>query len=303
MRSPCLLLAGLVVLTLGCAGNQSEEIARLEKENAALRALVGPPPSSLDNLFPPKANGPVLLFKMIGLATPLTAIVVDLSEKDLEQAKAHFARFRTQYAEVSKLVPEWESAFPLEPVAELGTALDSGDQDKVMAALGRVGRVCHNCHVANMAKVQQKYHWGDFDSITVSDPMTQDAVSFEQLMHFLETSLVGIGVDLEQGQRENALKHFEALNERFQSLKKSCTTCHGPAERKYFVDKSVQVLVSKLGAALKSTPPNAKLVRELSQGIGMESCFKCHLVHVPAALARARWQEWGEPHGGKAKEK
>lgn len=64
----------------------------------------------------------------------------------------------------------------------------------------------------------------------------------------------------------------------------SCQGCH---EKKsgYFVDREIQDTVEKLGEAFRSRTVAADTVMALAQKIGRESCSKCHLVHVPAALA------------------
>lgn len=56
----------------------------------------------------------------------------------------------------------------------------------------------------------------------------------------------------------------------------------------HYVDEGMQGLIEKLGQAIENPSTDPKTAVELIQRIGMESCFKCHLVHVPAALAKAR---------------
>jgi cytochrome c556 len=227
---------------------------------------------------------------MHGLGTPFVGILVDLFENDPQNAKANFEKFKAQYVKVSKLVPEWEKDYPMDPVEELGAALKTGDQGKVMAAYEKVGKVCLDCHIVNMLKVQQKYHWGDFNAIRVKDPLTNEEVNFARLMQYLDSNFVGIGVDLEEGQIENAQKQFQGFNARFQALKETCWNCHD-TERKYYIDESIQALVDKLGQALSGSPIDPNVVKKLSMGIGMENCFKCHLVHSPAALTKLQWEK------------
>jgi hypothetical protein len=289
MRSFILRSMSLFILVMGCATDQSEEVAQLKQEIADLEALTAQPPSSLDDLYPPRAEAPIYLLKMFEISTPLAGVAIDMSEEDLENARANFERFKFQYEEISGLVPEWGNAYPIEPVEELGKALEDGEQEKVMAAVEKVDEVCRDCHIANMVRVQQKYHWGDFSGLILSDPVTKEDVNFNQLMWHLERPFVGVLVDVEQGQVENALKHFETLSQRFEALRESCYACH-ETEREYFVDERVQALMAEVGATLKTASPDPKRVGELLQGIGAESCFKCHLVHLPAAYANTRWK-------------
>lgn len=50
----------------------------------------------------------------------------------------------------------------------------------------------------------------------------------------------------------------------------------------------------ELGETLKKTSIDKELVSKLSRKIGTESCFKCHLVHVPAELSKYQWKKWEE---------
>jgi hypothetical protein len=289
MRTFILIFLGLLILVIGCTTDQSEEIAKLKLEVEELKSLANPPPGSLDSLYPPNAEAPIYLFKMFEMSTPLAGIAIDMFEEDLEHARTNFERFKTQYGDISKLVPEWENEYPMEPIDELGESFEAGEQGKVMAAFEKVGKVCHDCHITNMIKVQQKYHWGDFSELIVMDPLTKEDVKFNQFMWNLEMSIVGVSVDIEQGQVENALKHFETFNERFQELRETCYFCH-ETEREYFVDQKVQILMDKVGMTLKADSPDPKLIGKLLEGIGAESCFKCHLVHLPAAFTKIRWE-------------
>ncbi len=255
------------------------------------KSTAAPPPASLDAFFPPNAEGPVYLFRMFGMTSPFIGIVTDLFENDMENAKANFENFKAQYLEISKLVPEWEAKFPTEPVEKLGTVLETGDPGQVMPVFERVGKICSNCHIANMVKVQQKYHWKDFGEITLHDPLLDQEVGFAQFMLFMDMSFIGIGVDVAQGQQENAQKQFQGFNARFQAMKTTCMTCHD-TERKYYIDETVQGMIDKLGQALNEPSIDPKVIEELSQGIGMESCIKCHKVHLPAAFAKARWKKF-----------
>ena len=206
MRRSVLLSFGIGLLStaLGIAHAHGQQEEQSEPEHKALNAIAPEPPSSLDALFPPQAEQPVFLFRMLGMAAPFSGIVADLFEADLEHAQANFEKFKMQYVEISRLVPEWEKNYPMGPVEALGAALETGNQAKVMAAYESVGKVCHDCHTAYMPKVQQKYHGGDFHAVRVNDPLTDEEVDFAQLMRFLDANFAGIIVDVEQGQRENA---------------------------------------------------------------------------------------------------
>ncbi len=284
-----------LLLLASFSSDRSDEVERLKKELAGLKEIAGPPPASLENLYPPKAEAPVFQFAMFEMATPFTGFVLKMFEGDMDAAKNFYQMFKSKYQEASNLVPEWKAKFPVEPVEELGMLIEGGDPGKVMEAVGKVGAVCHSCHLVNMPKVQYKYHWPEFSAIGVTDPVTQKDVEFKQFMQSLETSFTGTLIELKMGQFDKARKHFEAVKAGMNNLKESCQGCH-TTERKYFVDESIQTLVDKLGSTINSPSPDMKLIGELSQQIGMESCGKCHHVHIPAAYAKERWAMQSEFH-------
>jgi cytochrome c556 len=251
-----------------------------------LAAVTASLPGSLDAYFPPKAKEPVFLFRMLEMAAPMSGIIVDLMEKEPQNAIANFEKFKAQYQEVSKLVPEWTQEYSLGPVDDLGRALKTGNQEAVMKAFEQVDGVCTRCHLENMVRVQQKYHWGNFYAIKTKDPVTQEGVDGTKLMQYLDNSLTGISVDLAEGQKENARKQLQAFKMRFQTMANMCEECHGADPRKYYVDESVQAMISGLEQTLSGPSPDSQKAGSLIQGIGMESCFKCHLVHVPPVLSQ-----------------
>jgi hypothetical protein len=288
------MIVAVVALSLGVGALVpmdclAQRVAK-KKAGTTLHATYRLLPRSLDALYPPASGQPVLLMKMLELNTHLTGIVVDLFENDLENARANFGKFESVYAETQRLVPEWTDDFPRKPVNDLGRALSSGDQGKTMGAVKTIGMGCDGCHQQTMANVQQKYHWPDIRSIIVTDPLTKADVEFPEFKEYLNAAFTGIAVDAGQGQGDNARRQFQGFRARFQTLSETCETCHD-TERKYYVDAHVRALIDDLGKALDSSEINLKEVGELSEKIGTESCFKCHLVHAPAALAKARWEK------------
>jgi len=255
-----------------------------EAERGVPTAL--PLPESLNAFYPPAADRPLYLFKMLALETSFSGIVADLMEDDLDGARGSFGDFQRQYREVAGMVPEWKGEYPEGKVEELGAALAAGDKGQAMGAFAAVGGICHRCHVATMVSVQQKYHWGDFGSITVKDPLSGESTGYQQFKKVLAANLAGITVDLRQGQTDNARKQFEGFRARFEALNGSCQGCHEKQSRS-FVDREMRDTVEELGVAFKSRTVAADAVMALAQKIGRESCSKCHLVHVPAAMAGA----------------
>jgi mono/diheme cytochrome c family protein len=234
-----------LILVMGCNTDQSKEIARLKQEISDLRVLASPPPGSLDKLYPPEADRPVYQISMFEMEAPFAGIVLETQRGNLQGAATHFESFKTRYLEVSRMVPEWEKAYPLQPLDELRASLETGEREKIMVAFGNVAKICADCHTANMSKAQQRYHWGDSSIIVASDPITKEDLPYSRLMQYLNLSFVAIEIDLEEGRVDNAVRSFEAFDARFQILKETCHACH-ETERKYYVDQSVQVLIDIL---------------------------------------------------------
>jgi len=273
------------------SGSQNTKTQKSEEGDTVFNASISPPPSSLDILYPPQAKEPVYLIKMIELGTFFSGIVADVFENDFQNVEAGFERFKTKYVEVSKLIPEWEKEYPMNPVNELKMAIESGEQGKIMASIEKVGKGCHECHIWNMAKVQQKYHWGNFEEIKIKDPLTNGEISFAQLKLRLNANFAGIGLDVEQGEKENAKKQMQAFKARFQALKSTCQHCHEKRAMPHYADQEVISLIEYMDLELSRSTYNPKKIVSLIQKIGTESCFKCHLVHIPSAYAKLQWKK------------
>lgn len=278
-------------LLRGISHTREEDETKTAPESGSVSVHL--PPKSLDSLYPPQAQQPLYLLWMFDLGSRFTGILVDLMEEDLDNLGASFDAFRSEYVRQSAVIPEWKAKYPLGPVEDLGEALKAGDKDRIMAAYENVGGICHACHVETMVPVKAKYHWLDFQPIKVEDTITQTELNFVQLMRFLEFDFNGVAHNLKQGQKERAEENSRALLARFQSLRETCEECHGTSERAYFVDESIQQAIAGLNKVLTASQPDQKEIARHIMTIGMESCFKCHLVHLPAPYTKNLWKEEG----------
>jgi cytochrome c556 len=244
-------------------------------------------PASLDSFYPPQSGQPVYLMSMLKLETYFSGIAADIMDNDIQGARNSFDEFRAQYMKILEMVPEWKGYYPVGPVDKLGAQLKEGDPGQVMEAFGQVGGICHECHISTMVQAQQKYHWGDFGTVKVTDPLSRESVDYALFKKFLSTNFAGISVNLGQGQPEQARKQLAGFRARFQALKGTCENCHDQ-ENKYYVDENVEKTLDSLEKALSSTKVDPQAAGALVQSIGRQSCSKCHLVHVPAAMANVR---------------
>lgn len=242
-------------------------------------------PASLDQYYPPKSPEPVWFLSMLGMAQPLTASIADALENDFENSQKDFEALRKAYIKISTMVPEWTERFPIGPLDQFGEAIASKDIGRIMAQADSLDVVCHSCHVQNMVLAQQKYRWPNFMDIGLTDPVTDQDVNWKILMRMMETAYTGIGADLAQGQPEQARAQFEAFYARFNAVSVACMSCHDSG-RNYYVSTDVTDMIDQIGTELGQPNIDVEKVNGLLQGIGMESCVKCHMVHVPSAYGK-----------------
>jgi hypothetical protein len=289
-----LLLGGLGIGALLLAAVLSS-CGSSQSNLSQLKSISGPLPSSLDKYFPPQAQSPVWLIEMFNLSGPFEGIGVSLGEQDMPATKNNFNAFKAQWTKMSIMVPEWTSLFPMQPVTDLGTAINGGDPAKIGQAMTKVGDACTACHIVNQVKAYDKYHWKNFDDVKVTDPVTGQSMKWVDYMTALGGSFDGMTVDLQEGKLANAQKNFQDFNARYTTLgTDGCKQCHvdpttgKEIPRAYYVDAGSHALVGQLGKALQVTPdPNA--IAQLAGAIGNNICLNCHLVHIPAQNTKDQW--------------
>jgi len=263
-----------IFLILACSGTEKEVMHSYPSL-----------PASLDQYYPPQSPEPVWFLAMLGMAQPFSASVADAVETDFENSLKDFEAFKQAYLDNSKKVPEWTERFPTEPIDRFGEAISSKDISRIMAEADSVGMVCHDCHVQNMVLAQQKYRWPNFDEIGLTDPITEQDVTWTNLMRMMESSYTAIGIDLTQGQSDQARNQFQAFNARFNAVSVACMTCHETG-RYYFVSNDITDMINQIGTELDRPTIDVEKVNGLLQNVGMESCIKCHMVHVPSAYGK-----------------
>jgi hypothetical protein len=244
------------------------------------------PPKSLDKLYPPQAEEPILLAEMVKLALFFTSISQDALQGDWENAQVGFDNFKEQIIKLSGMIPEWKEHFRMDLVEELGRAVAQKKVPAIMEVSNKKVRstICGECHDEHRVVVWYRYHWKDFGKITMDDPVLQKTLSFYDFMFELEGSLLGISTDMQQGQPGNAQKTFKDFTARVETLKKACNECHDPneGEKKYYISPDVMGVITDFGVEISKPSPATEKVDALFMGIGMEMCYECHQVHLPA---------------------
>jgi cytochrome c556 len=274
-----------------CSSDRKAQLEKLERENKILKEIAGPLPARLDNYYPPKSNAPIYLIEMLSMSTPFEGIGVDLQENDISGAMSDFESFKLQYQKISNMVAEWKDMFPLDLVDSLGLALSKGDQARIGKAMAQIGDVCSSCHLINQIKAQQKFHWPDFDKLTLSDPIVNAQLSWHDFMMGVAASFSGISTSLQQGQLENARRNFQVFSNRFSSMAEGCYDCHS-TPRTYYTDESVRNMIKDLGNLLDSSNPDQDKIQQMIGAIGNEGCLKCHYLHMPSVVSKMNWKNF-----------
>jgi hypothetical protein len=296
VRSPKTILVTLFLLLclpgfiiFGLHGNNSTS-ANDKQEHGVYKIKL--PPKSLDQYYQKQPSD--FLMAMFGVLGPMGAMETHLKDGNMDKAKENFAAFKTEYYKLSKMVPEWEKHFPSEPMDNLEKALDSRDYGKIDPAIQGVGKTCADCHQEHRPEVWYKYQWKDFETIKIPDPVSGKSLGFEEYMFGLHHSFAETSTYLSEekagGKFDRTIAALSNLQKRVEGLNEGCKECHGKEDkRKYFTSSDVIDLLSMAGNELKKTQPNMDKVAKGVQGAGMESCYKCHLVHIPAANIHRAW--------------
>ncbi|MFQ6066972.1 MAG: cytochrome c [bacterium] len=261
-----------------------------QKEDKRPSYTLTKPPESMDQYYPPQAKAPVFLQEMLNVDHAFVAIIVNLQQGDLMAAQGAYQEFAKKYTELSKMIPEWKDYFKAELVEALGKALQSGDPQQIQQAMGKVGGTCGSCHEDNMPATWYRYWWKDFHEISVEDPVSGKEVGFKDYMQMVGGDFVGIGVNLQKGQLDQARKAYQGFESRMEGLKKACEDCH-ETERRYYVSQDVMDSLTAMGVELTNVKPNPEKIGKLSDEVGKASCGGCHMVHMPAAIVHEAWEE------------
>ena len=250
------------------------------------------PPKSLDQYY--KKEPSDYLMAMFSILGPMGGMGTHLKDGNMVKAREYFSVFKTEYVKLSKMVPEWSNHFPSEPLDNLEKALEGGASAKIAIAMDGVEKTCANCHQEHRPEVWYKYHWKDYDKITIVDPASGKSLSLEDYMHGLNSAFAATNTYLSEEKAEGKYDKTKAALNNFQQMVKGlnegCKECHGKDDkRKYFTSSDVLNLLSKASEELSRTQPNIEYVSKTLQGAGIESCYKCHLVHIPAANVHHAW--------------
>jgi hypothetical protein len=283
-------------LLFGLHGHNSTS-ANDKKEHGDYK--IEQPPKSLDRFYPPQAKQPILLAEMIKLTLFFTSISHDALQGDWENAQGGFDNFKEQIIKLSGMIPEWKKHFRMDLVEELGRAVAQKNVPAIMEVRNKkVGpAICGKCHNEHRVGVWYRYHWKDFGKIMVDDPISKKTLKYRDFMFRVAGSFDGINIDMQQGQPGNAQKTFKAFTARVEAFKKACNECHDPkkGEKKYYISTDVMGMINNLGVEISKPSPATDKVDDLFMRIGINMCYQCHQVHLPAGDMQRLWRSHDKP--------
>ena len=281
------LVIALIVISLigisGCISSDKNTGVVNEQEDEEL-------PQSLDQYYqsaPPQP--PEYLIKMFELGETFMGISVNIQQNDMVNAKKSYAAFYENYMKSAEKVPEWKKYYDIEAVKKMGDALETGDVPGVFDSLGKVGAGCSNCHKVNMPEVWNKYNWKDFRNVTLNttNPEEPQLPWAAAKMKYLAAGFDGIGVNIKQGNQAGAKQSFELFTAMFNNTKQACKVCHA-TERRYYVSDDIMGMINTMGQEIEAG--NLTAAENIRQGIGAQSCYACHVLHLPAQFEKEAGQ-------------
>lgn len=239
-------------------------------------------PPSLDKYYNETSGRPfVYLLEMYKLGELMMGIPVNLVQGDFLNAGNSFNNFSECYEYSSEMVPEWKKYYDQKAVDKLGHALAGNDQVAIGIAMGKVGETCSDCHQDTLTPVYYKYYWGDFREVEIETP-ARNKTWKEAKMNYLLMGFDGIGVNIKEGDKDNATKSFKLFDSMFDNMTDACLECHNSTPR-YYVSEDIQTMIDYMGTNI--TDGNLEVANNLRYGIG-DSCHRCHIIHMPPQYAK-----------------
>ena len=243
-------------------------------------------PSSLDQYYQnPPPQPPEYLLEMFEMGGNMMGIIVNIQQEDMDNATKSYAAFYENYKNSAEMVPEWNGYYNISTVEKMGDALDTGDIPGVFSAVGEIGASCAKCHADTMPDVWNKYNWKDFRNVMIKTPNPEEPeLPFAAAkMKYLTAGFDGIGVNLRQGNQAGAQQSFVLFTTMFNNTKEACSNCHA-TERRYYVSDDIMRMIDTMGKEIDAG--NLTAANNILEGIGVQSCYACHVLHMPAQFEK-----------------
>ncbi len=248
---------------------------------------LGVPPKSLEKYYPPKSEKFEYLMNMYNASISFTGLSTSLREGDWKRAEKWARSLMNAYLKIGELVSEWDRVLRKKEAQALVKAVQSRDLRKIQFYANAVGQTCSKCHDKYMASAKLLYHFPDFDTVTLEDPVTGVDYEVSDYMAKMTTSFKLLNVYMSDGLKRKAVKEGMNFVKRFKGLVQMCSECHtNKLSEEIYFGKEVQKKLKELELAIRNL--DAKKISQTFGWINMNNCSKCHNVHEVPTMIREK---------------
>ena len=240
------------------------------------------PPESLKNWYKPTNKRQVWLHSMFRLRRELLAINDYSQSKQEKLLQQWFKKFKKDYLEIGKMIPEWQKLLDTSKLEKLQSAVEKKDYAAIPELLVAVQNNCDNCHTDYQAISRLIYRGADFSKSKVVDQKTGRKFHYDKAMNNLSNAVNRIKIAMHDNFYPQAIDYIKPLQSQLKNLTESCSDCHKqPDEQQNYIFKSSNVTLEKLKQDLQKK--NNKQARISLGTFAVKICARCHSVHRTTA--------------------
>ena len=248
---------------------------------------LGVPPKSLDKYYPPNSEKYEYLMNMYKASISFTGLSTSLREQDWKRAEKWAESLKNAYLKIGELVPEWDKVLRKKEANALVKAVKERNIRQIQFFANAVGRTCSKCHERYMASTKLLYHFPDFDTVTLEDPITGADYEVADYMAKMTTSFKLLNVYMSDGLTKKAKKAGMNFVKRLKGLTQMCSECHtNKLSEEIYFGKQFNQKVKELETAIKNL--DGKKISQTFAWINMNNCSKCHNVHEVPTMIREK---------------
>ncbi len=248
---------------------------------------LGVPPKSLEKYYPPNSQKYEYLMNMYQASISFTGLSTSLREQDWKNAEKWAKKLRDSYLKIGEMVPQWDKVLRKKEANALVQAVKDRDIRKIQFFANTVGKTCSKCHERYLASTKLLYHFPDFDTVTLEDPVSGVDYDVSDYMAKMITSFKLLNVYMTDGKTKKAKKEGINFVKRLKGMAQMCSECHtNKLSEEIYFGKEFQQKVKELEMAVKNLDGN-----KISQAFGwinMNNCSKCHNVHEVPTMIREK---------------
>ncbi|NPA51352.1 MAG: cytochrome c [Aquificae bacterium] len=248
---------------------------------------LGIPPKTLEKYYPPNSEKYEFLMNMYKASTAFTGLSTSIREKDWQRAEKWAKTLKDAYLKIGELVPQWDKVLRKEEANFLVQAVKNKDIRKIQFFANAVGNTCSKCHDRYLASTKLLYHFPDFDTVTLEDPITSVEYNVSDYMKKMITSFKLLNVYMHDSKSKKAKKEGMNFVKRLKGLSQMCSECHtNQLSEKVYFGKDFYQKVKQLEQSIKNLNPNK--ISQTFNWINKNNCSKCHNVHEVPTMIREK---------------